>query len=82
MNDSKLLGNGAHFARFMTAREVGEELGISRDRVYQMVREGTLHALRVSPRKLLFSRLTLDRMEQLALGGANGHVDGIDKGSA
>lgn len=45
---------------FLTAGEVAEELGMTRDGVYKLVRRGKLKAIRRSERQMLVSRLALD----------------------
>jgi hypothetical protein len=52
---------------FLTAAEVGAILHLKKSRVYQLAAAGMLPNVRLSPRKILFSRRGLEALDQAAI---------------
>ena len=59
-------GSG-ELAMFLTASEVGAILRLKKSRVYQLAAAGILPSVRLSPRKILFSRRGLEALDQAAV---------------
>ena len=57
-------------------REAARELGVSRDRAYELVRSGEIRSVAIGAKRLV-PRVELDRWIERALGGE----DGVQTGS-
>ena len=61
--------------RFLTTRDVGKILGISRQRAYELVRKGVLPAVRIGSRWRVPASL-FERLEALACGSLDEQREG------
>jgi excisionase family DNA binding protein len=55
---------------FLTADDVGRLLGLKKSRVYELAASGALPVVRLSPRRVLFSRRGLAALENAAIDRA------------
>ena len=64
---------------FLTAREVGQQLGLKRSRVYELAAAGMLPVVRLG-RRMLFPRRGLEELAEAAI--ARVRADVLDGGSS
>jgi excisionase family DNA binding protein len=64
----------AHDRIFLTATEVGEQLGLKKSRVYELAAAGLLPVVRLG-RKMLFPRRGLDALVEAAIERVNARFD-------
>jgi excisionase family DNA binding protein len=66
--------NGAADSRpFLSATEVGEQLGLGKSRVYALAAEGLLPTVRLG-RRILFPRRGLDALAEMAIEHARDRI--------
>ena len=72
--ESAALGPGAGAVRaFLSAAEVGAQLGLGRSRVYELAAAGVLPVVRLG-RRMLFPRRGLDELAELAIERAKAEL--------
>lgn len=60
---------------FLTAAEVGRQLGVRKSRVYALAASGLIPSVRLGPRKILFPRRGLEQMAQKAIERAQEQIE-------
>jgi excisionase family DNA binding protein len=59
--------------RFLNAKDLAQELGVTVSRIYQMERAGDLACVRLG-RRILFPRRVLDELERVAAERQRSHM--------
>lgn len=72
-NDAERIDSGSNGRMFLTAAEVGLELGVRKSRVYELAASGMLPVVRLG-RRVLFPRRGLEDLADAAIERARARV--------